>query len=152
MQSINKCISFDIIKILQVYVVTFFSVLFIGLKIYRSTIFFFFKGKNVCAQNIECVSEVLCARALPIGIGQVICPGPILKSFIFSHYVLWKAFLLTQMPNSTLELVTKCHSLQKLLFGFLKTNTVFNSFVVFRRLALAFLAFSLMVKRVSLSA
>ena len=52
-----------------------YIVLSIRLKTCRSNGFFFFMSKNVHAQKIEHVSEVLSAPVRLIGIGRAICQG-----------------------------------------------------------------------------
>ena len=80
----SKYISFDIIlkyACTLVFTITFiihshfFIVLLIWLKVCRSNVFFFFfTRQNVRSRKIRCVSEVLHARTLLIGIGWTICP------------------------------------------------------------------------------
>ena len=53
----------------------FLIVLPIALKTCRSMVFFFFTRQKERARNIGRLSEVLLARARPIGIGRTICPG-----------------------------------------------------------------------------
>ena len=126
----NQQFGIDIIKVLQLrwcarkyleFTVTFFIVLSNGLKICRSTIFFFFKEKNMSPKHRANLRGFASPSLFDWHQTRNLYRPDFVDFYLFALRAL-KNFLPTQGPNFTLELITSCHlSWPLFLFASLKT-------------------------------